>query len=835
MNVKKLNEIPEISPLQPVSYSMSINPNKKGKNTILNLEKLVTDFPLDITLDDNIVTHSIIPGFISKSYYQVQTDKKGGFNYSFPPKGPIETGFTCMYCEQNGPKYHKINCFRPFNSSLILSEETVRFPGAAEGTSYSLIVKKSGQKKVASKRARSQIFTDNIELFYEYPDESKCVVRISKNGSININYAKYADTDLPDILFFKINKVPGAIVEKPYNLISSYKYLVTGQFNIFPQRFNKQLLINLNILNNNLWETPIFKKKVGGKNVFMINKDYYTVTKYTYNSGEIVSRNNKLTNPYIIFTLTRESVKYTVQILLRGSVQIKASYIDTENQQEELTLNDIYPFLKKLMFNILVYSIESNYPIISEDLTTTPKKSKIKNTVDGKQPQVCQNRPGTKPGSGDFRPVPYSFYGVCPMEGYYNIPGGVKRPDGKYEPCCSKLKESGANSFENYANTLLNGYDVALPDNLSAVYVPGTKIIEPRGFSGLKKMNKKQIIDFLDDNGYLNKTIFKTDENGYTSFKNEVMESLNLLEYTPKKKITLTHSTFPKIGLTSYMVAPINNDTISVKLYIDKNGNGFFVNSFNDVTEANVFNMDLANTLIEGYLYPFEKWIFYAIDIIYYKNKDITSLNFYSKSFKNNRYNFLKSATEILKTLIPIELNYDLNVVSGSQYYLTSDETSSLLFMPLNNTFDILLWSDTLHNANTTIALNVQHLNANRWVISVGTQKIPTTLLQQGPQNDIEIPISFSKRYLTDSGIVLFKINLKKTDYTIEQRKPFTPLEILPSQINTYPEVITILESINNPINLSVFTELTTPPGFVLDHFAYYFNGIGEKLKVERT
>ena len=80
---------------------------------------------------------------------------------------------------------------------------------------------------------------------YEYPDETKCVVRISKNGSININYAKYTDTDLPDILFFKINKVPDAIVEKPYNLLSSYKYLVTGQFNIFPQRFNKQLLINL--------------------------------------------------------------------------------------------------------------------------------------------------------------------------------------------------------------------------------------------------------------------------------------------------------------------------------------------------------------------------------------------------------------------------------------------------------------------------------------------------------------------------------------------------------------------------------------------------------------
>ena len=107
--------------------------------------------------------------------------------------------------------------------------------------------------------------------------------------------------------------------------------------------------------------------------------------------------------------------------------------------------------------------------------------------------------------------------------------------------------------------------------------------------------------------------------------------------------------------------------------------------------------------------------------------------------------------------------------------------------------------------------------------------------MQQGPQNDIEIPIAFSKRYLSGSGIVLFKINLKKTDYTIEQRKPFTPLEILDQQINTYSEVITVLESINNPIPRSVFTELTTPPGFVLDRFAYYFNGIGEKLKIERT
>ena len=102
MNVKKLNEIPEISPLDLGFYSMSINPNKKSKITILNLEKLVNDFPLT----------QVLPGFISKSYFQVQKDEtKVDFSYSFPPKGPIEPGFTCMYCEQNGPNYHTINCY----------------------------------------------------------------------------------------------------------------------------------------------------------------------------------------------------------------------------------------------------------------------------------------------------------------------------------------------------------------------------------------------------------------------------------------------------------------------------------------------------------------------------------------------------------------------------------------------------------------------------------------------------------------------------------------------------------------------------------------------------
>ena len=823
MNVKILNENPVISDLTPLTYSMIINKNTKQKNIVLNLEELVKNFPLDIKLDNNTVTRTKVPGFISKSYYQVQklSEKKDEFSYSYPPKGPIETGFTCIYCEKNGPNYHSENCHRPFTSSLVLSKETIRFPGATEGTSYSLIVKKSGQKKVASKRTRSQVFTDNLELFYEYTNESKCVIRISKNGSINIVSANFNDNDLTNILFNKINKVPNAIIQKPYTIESSYKYMITGQFNIFPQNFNDKLIINLNILNNNLWETPLFKKKMNGKNVFILENNYFYVNKYVYNSGELFSKSNKITNPFILFTLihpNNENIKHSVMVYLRGSVQIKTSYVDEPSS--ELSLRTVYLFLKNLFYEIIVYSTEANYPIIKEDIKT-PKKSKIKNTIDGKQPQVCHNRPGTKAGSGDFRPVPYSFYGVCPMEGYYNIPGGVKRPDGKYEPCCAKLKQSGDDSMEKYVNILLNGYKVPQPDNEGIVYIPGTKIIEPRGFPGLNNMSKKQIIDFLEEAGYIgNKTIFNNDID-----KNTIIDNLSMFE-SSKKKITLTYSTFPKLTNCPYIVTPINNNTIYVTLFFDKNGNGYFININYDVSEGPKIP-ELSNTIIEGYLNPLDEIVFYPYDIVYYKNKHL-DMDFYSSTSKENRYSYLNKSVELIKNEINTELNFDLNIVNGSKYYL--EESNSLLFIPYNKKEYILKWSDVLYETNY-ISLNVTYLNKNRWIISLANKKIPFSLLQQGPENDIEIPVSFSKRFLNEPGIVLFKINIKRTDFKIDQRKPFTPISILDEHINNYTDVINILESINNPIPKTVFTNITTPPGFVLNDHTYFFKGVNEPLE----
>jgi hypothetical protein len=831
MNVKSLNENPIISPLQQLTYSTLLNKNVKKENVkLLNLEDLVKNFSLDIKLENNKIIHTAEPGFVSKSYYQVQNleQKKDEFSYSFPPKGPIETGFTCMYCEKSGPDYHKESCSRPFTSSLVLSKETPRFPGAVEGTSYSLIVKKSGQKKIASKRARSQIFTDNIELVYEYEDETRCIIRISKNGSINIVSAKYTDEDLPNLILFKINKVPSS---KNFSIESKYVYMVSSQFTIFPHKYNDKLLVQLHILHMNLWESPLVKKKLKGKNVFMVGKEYYVVQKYVYNSGEMYSRSNKITNPYILCTLidsVNSNVKYSVMMYIRGSVQIKASFTDKENVSESLDTTKLYDFLKKLLGYVLRYSVDANYPVIIEDTASVAKKSKIPNTVDGKQPQVCHNRPGSYVGGGDFRPVPYSFYGMCPMEGYYNVPGGVKRPDGKYEPCCAKLKNSPASDdyIGKYADTLLNGFKVNQPDNLSAVYIPGTKIIEPRGFPGLHNMSKTQIIDFMEEAGYFSENIFTQNSSVLTEFQTYQVEN---------KVYTLTHSSFHLLASTSYIVTPMYTGTLPVMLFFDTTGKSYFI--YNKEVSGSLIQPipELKNTILEGYLYPFDDITFYPTDIHYKKGQKMNT-DFYSKTSKVNRYNSLKSVLDTIKkteSKILVQSQFDLNIVNGSKYYLETENVTGLLFKPFGSS-DTLFWNDTFYGDNLHISLDLKKFENNRWTLSIEGKFIPTTLLQQGSGHDIEIPVSFSKKFIKkDSAIVLLKIHIKRTDFRIDQRKPFTPIEVLDQHINTYSEVIHILESINNPIPRNVFTELASPPGFILDHVLYAFQGIGEPLKME--
>ena len=841
-----LNKNPIISELIMSRYSMLINKNFLGKEApnVLNMEKLVIDFPLDITWNNGVITKTTVPGFISKSLHQIQNlnkNNKEEVNYKYPPNGPIETDFTCIYCEKNGPDYHKINCKRPFNSSLVLTKTSSRFPGAEKNTSYDLIVKKSGQKKVASKRARNEIFADNIELFYQYSDETKCIIRISKNGNINIISADYNDIDLPSIIVNKINEVPDALTE-PFKIKTSYSYMITGQFNLFPLIYHDKLLINLNILNNNLWEIPLYKSQINSKNVFMIkinNKiTHYIVNNYNYNSGEDRSRSGKLTNPFIIFNITSPddlNVKYSVMIYQRGSVQMKASYINKENITSKLSLENVSYFLRTLLGNLIIYSDESNYPLISESIETI-KKSKINNMIKltsknkPEQPQVCQNRGGSK-GGNDIRPNPYSFYGICPMPGYLSIPGGVLRKDGLYEPCCKSVSKTGQFTYDYYAKLILNGFQVPKPDNLSAVYIPGTKIQEPRGFVGLKNMTKKQIIDFLDEYGYIGNSIINSFDNN-SSFKTSVLTSMSQLVFTPKIKQILTESLFDKFTENVYLLTPIFDKTIPVKLYIDNLGVSYFINQNNGVSIAKIEEVkNLSNTILDGYLA--ENQDFYAIDVIYYKGTNISNLAYYNKEQKSrnavllNTVNFLKDKIQDFNIIT----NFDLNIVQGAKFYADDPEVNSLLFIPYSNG-TMLLWNETINN-DVLITLDVNHISENRYSISLENKFFPPELLLQGPSHDIQLPKVFTNKLLKNGKILLLKINLNLINNKIERVKPFTPIESRTIHINTYSQAKVILESINNPIKRTVFTEINkNPPGFKLDKL-YYFTSIGEPLEVK--
>jgi hypothetical protein len=478
----------EISKLKPLTYGMIINkvPDKRDTISLLNLQQLIKNFKLDNS-------------FISKSYYQTNPE----LAYSDPPKGPIPAGFECLFCNQVGPRNHLQSCTRPFEDLLVLSESGKElFPNFEIGTSYNDIVLKRGQKKIISSSIKSGRFTDNVNLIYRNINDQQCIIRISKNGSINIISASFGNDTLASIIINKINNSQGAVINPPFIINNTTKYVITGQFNLYPDVLRDIYHVNLDNLDTILNE---YMLKFESRNAFMKNKIIYFIDNYIYNSGDIKSRGGKFTNPYIQLVLIprNKDIKINVMIYKRGAVQLKASYSNTDHKEplELSILVNIYNFLKDLLLEMT-----TEIDILSPDAEVV--KRGILNTVDGKQPRVCQNRPGLM-----IRPEPYSFYGKCPMPGYYIRPEGMLRPDGKYEPCCYRLKNNKKDSKKRYESILTNGYpdieagtyneSTETPDLNSAVFTPGSNKIESRHFKGLLNMSRKNLMECLTDFGYL--------------------------------------------------------------------------------------------------------------------------------------------------------------------------------------------------------------------------------------------------------------------------------------------------------------------------------------------
>jgi len=834
--------------LKQMTYSMLVNniDNLKTKNVkstfnYINLEKLVENFELDITFSESEGTFytkkSPRPAFISKKYYQSNPE----LGYNYPPKGPIDKFFVCTYCKQVGPQYHSENCLRPFNSSLVLTEQgSLKYPGRPSGTSYILIVKKPGQKKVITKSIKSEKFSDNVEIIYENEDLSKCTIRISRNGTINIISAK--DESLPEQIIRKINKTGSLTPEFPGKSMSinpdiTYKYLITAQFNLFVQK--ETTFVNLNILNNILWNSGIYKKTVKSKDVFMVgdSSNYYNVNGYEYNSGSKESRSNKQTNPYIKFNLDYLEFKINIMIYKRGAIQLRASYLKDSVKTIPLTnaiTYKIYIFLKQLFESIIVSSNETNFPVINTE--SVKIKKGILNLYDGKQPQKCQNRDQ----HGEIRPIPYSFYGVCNRPGYYVAPRGVKRPDGRYEPCCYKLTdyEKSPDNKKRYQNILKNGYPDGLfdesvpdPDNLSAVFIPGTKILESRRFPGLMDSSTENLLKCMEDTGYIGKKdIF------YNGVKDSVLNNYSLLTGTKdlinQGAVALTNTNVDNFTKSSYIITPIFNETINVLLFFEISGKSYFINLNKDVSESGIPDIpELAGTLIEGYLFPFKEpnFIFYPIDCLFFKNINVMGQPFYSKIKNENRFNGLMYTVNLIKTkdsILKIQTPFDLDIINGAHYYI-QDDISALLFIPYSEVYTpkkinkkLMMWSDTNENFNLTIGLDVfkKEGTKNRWEVKVENKKIPPGFLPQ-LNDSIEIPVVFTdNKGVKDGDHVVFKIMLNQIDRKITSKKPLFPIS-KGEKINDYPDVISILESIQNPLKKDIFTH----DGFVINKYIFKY------------
>ena len=781
-----------------------------------------------------------------------------------------------MFCHQVGPDNHLSKCTRPFTSSLYLTRQgTTEYPSHEEGTPYNLVVRKRGQKKVISKSTKTDKFQDSLEIIYSDVNSKESVIRIARNGSINIISAGYGDNSLAQNVLNKINE-SSALNLGEYTKVyptkkkmvidpeNTYKYLIFSQFNLYPKDLRGEYYINLGALNVGLNNYKRNIKKSGIPISILEVPDldmFYYVNKYFLNLGDKVSKSNKMTNPYINFNLipsTNENFKISVTIYKRGSVQLRLSYVESkdvskiENVLDLNILDTVYSFLESLLTRIIVSANKTNLPIIISEQQKV--KRGILNMVDGKQPQMCADRSG-------LRPNPYSFYGECPDKDMYVRPQGKKRGDGKYEPCCYKLKASGIDSKDRYLSIIRNGYpdsineDVPNPDTKSAVFTPGTKKIEQRRFPGLVNISKNELLKCIEDSGYIKEADVFDNIRGkrdYQKFRDSVIMEYSSLTGTKKlivqQPVALTSSNFNLLSNTVYIVTPINDESINVLLYFNNLGESFFINSNNDVSESSLPAInDLANTIIEGYMYPYStEFIFYPIDILYFQNRNISSLG-YLETKKESRYNILMYSINIINNnntgsdqlTIETDSRFDLDIINGSSNYLKNPsfgEISGLLFIPVNGQYSInginkklLLWSDSTKESNNVVALNVFHRTGNRWEVKIDSRNIPGILPQEN--GTIELPVSFVNKYsIEDGDLVLFSINLTTTG-TINLKKPLIPINKINEKINDYSDVINILQSIQSPLSKNILSNVTSG-GFVILN-KYYRHSVDSYGNIE--
>jgi hypothetical protein len=187
---------------------------------------------------------------------------------------------------------------------------------------------------------------------------------------------------------------------------------------------------------------------------------------------------------------------------------------------------------------------------------------------------------------------------------------------------------------------------------------------------------------------------------------------------------------------------------------------------------------------------------------------------------------------------LTIDSTFDEDTINGSKYYLKEYPVSGLLFIPVNQYYqrnkinkNLLMFHSISTKNDYFISFSVKKIDKNRWKPTIDSKDIPDSLLPQDP--GIEIPIKFTDTFkIKDSDIILFKVLLNKINGKINIGKPLLALEKIDSQINDYPEVISLLQSIQDPIPKETFTH---SDGFLLDSKVYSTDSILNPLSLTVT
>ena len=255
--------------------------------------------------------------------------------------------------------------------------------------------------------------------------------------------------------------------------ISGFKITTSIIKSIFKQfRFKTQLRVDLLKTLSFLSETST---QINGFKITNIKNNPKGLIK-SYKGGR--------TKPFVSITFLNGTYNITVLIHPIGSFQFWLSNLKkTEAVNDDILISFITGFYKFIKDKII---FEDPIP---EELIY------LKDTI--------LNKAGMP--RKESRPVPYSFYGLCPSPGSVVDPYGTLY-EGYYYPSCRVLHNSGLFTRKRYAEFIKKGYkatrkywekgsdrSVTDPDELTATQNPRTKIAESRLWPGLENYSLEDL------------------------------------------------------------------------------------------------------------------------------------------------------------------------------------------------------------------------------------------------------------------------------------------------------------------------------------------------------